>query len=67
MDVETRSGVHLAGLNGQQRRPRKIEHGMKAYRYHRYGTPDVLRLEDVEVPLPSDDEVLVRIRAVSLN
>jgi NADPH:quinone reductase-like Zn-dependent oxidoreductase len=32
-----------------------------------YGTPDILRLEEVPTPLPSEGEVLVRIRAASLN
>ena len=33
----------------------------------RYGTPDVLRLEDVATPVPDKGEVLVRIRAASAN
>jgi len=33
----------------------------------RYGTPDVLRLEEVATPVPGDGEVLVRIRAASVN
>jgi len=33
----------------------------------RYGGPEVLRVVDVDPPVPSDDEVLVRVRAVSLN
>jgi NADPH:quinone reductase-like Zn-dependent oxidoreductase len=40
---------------------------MKAILCRRYGGPDVLRLEDVAVPVPRDDEVLVRVQAASLN
>ena len=40
---------------------------MKAVVYTRYGPPDVLRLTDVETPVPKDDEVLVKVHAVSLN
>src|SRR5215813_3658203 len=40
---------------------------MKAVVYTRYGSPDVLRLTDVDTPVPGDGEVLVKVRAVSLN
>jgi len=40
---------------------------MKAVVYTRYGPPDVLRMTDVDTPTPRDNEVLVRVRAVSLN
>jgi NADPH:quinone reductase-like Zn-dependent oxidoreductase len=40
---------------------------MKAVVYTRYGPPDVLTLTDLETPVPRDDEVLVEVRAVSLN
>ena len=40
---------------------------MKAIVYCEYGSPDVLKLEDVEKPMPKDDELLVRVRAASLN
>ena len=40
---------------------------MKAVVYTRYGPPDVLQLTDVQAPVPKDDEVLVRVHAVSLN
>jgi NADPH:quinone reductase-like Zn-dependent oxidoreductase len=40
---------------------------MKAIVYSNYGSPDVLRCEDVEMPTPGDFEVLVRVRAASVN
>jgi NADPH:quinone reductase-like Zn-dependent oxidoreductase len=40
---------------------------MKAITYDRYGSPDVLRLADVDRPVPGDHDVLVRVRAASLN
>ncbi len=40
---------------------------MKAAIYTRYGSPDVIRIVDVQEPVPTDKEVLVRIRAASVN
>ena len=40
---------------------------MKAAVRYRYGTPDVVELADVERPTPTDDQVLVRVRAASVN
>ncbi len=40
---------------------------MKAVTYCDYGTADVLRFGDVQKPTPADDEVLVRVRAASVN
>ena len=40
---------------------------MKAVVYTRYGPPDVLRMTDVPTPTPAANEVLVKVRAVSLN
>jgi NADPH:quinone reductase-like Zn-dependent oxidoreductase len=40
---------------------------MKAVVYARYGLPDVLRFTEVERPAPKDNEVLVKVHAVSLN
>ncbi len=40
---------------------------MKAIVYTQYGSPDVLQLTEVAKPIPKDDEVLIQIRAASLN
>ncbi len=40
---------------------------MKAILHTRYGSPDVLQLEDVEKPAPKDGEVLIKIHAASVN
>ncbi len=40
---------------------------MRAIVYHAYGSPDVLKLEEVQKPIPQDDEVLVQVHAASVN
>jgi len=40
---------------------------MKAIVYCEYGSPDVLKFDDVEKPVPSDGQVLIKVRAASLN
>ncbi|HEY8186717.1 MAG TPA: NAD(P)-dependent alcohol dehydrogenase [Pyrinomonadaceae bacterium] len=40
---------------------------MKAMVYHKSGSGDVLKLEEVEKPVPKDDEVLIKVRAASVN
>ena len=40
---------------------------MKAAVYTRYGPPDVVHITDVEKPSPKDNEVLIKVRAASVN
>jgi NADPH:quinone reductase-like Zn-dependent oxidoreductase len=40
---------------------------MKAIVCHRYGSPDVLELEEIDTPVAGDDQVLVRVQAASAN
>jgi NADPH:quinone reductase-like Zn-dependent oxidoreductase len=40
---------------------------LKAAVYHRYGPPDVIRIEDVPTPTPKPNEILVRVRATTVS
>ena len=40
---------------------------MKAIVLRSYGSPDALRYEDIEKPTAADDEVLIKVRAASVN
>src|SRR5215813_6596763 len=40
---------------------------MRAAVYRRYGPPDVVKIEDVEPPSPKENEVLLKVRAASVN
>jgi NADPH:quinone reductase-like Zn-dependent oxidoreductase len=40
---------------------------VKAIVYEQYGSPDVLHLAEVEKPIPTDDQLLIRVRAASIN
>jgi NADPH:quinone reductase-like Zn-dependent oxidoreductase len=54
--------------NTTEREQRAGEHeDMRAIVYHTYGSPDVLKLEAVQKPVPQDDKVLVQVHATSVN
>jgi NADPH:quinone reductase-like Zn-dependent oxidoreductase len=40
---------------------------MKAIVFTKYGTPDVLELKEIDKPIPKEDEVLIKVYAVSIN
>lgn len=40
---------------------------MRAVVHDRYGSPDVLRIEEVEKPVPKEDEVLIKVHATTVN
>jgi NADPH:quinone reductase-like Zn-dependent oxidoreductase len=40
---------------------------MKAVVHTKYGSSDVLQLKEVERPTPKDNEVLIKVQAVSVN
>ncbi|HTV53972.1 MAG TPA: hypothetical protein VMI06_03570 [Terriglobia bacterium] len=40
---------------------------MRAAVYRKYGPPEVVRIEEVQKPVPKDNEVLIEVRAASVN
>ena len=40
---------------------------MKAILHTRYGSPDLLELKEVEKPTPGENQVLIKVRAASIN
>jgi NADPH:quinone reductase-like Zn-dependent oxidoreductase len=60
METATTSTATGSALNGQK-------HTMRAAVRERFGPPRVIEIRDVDKPAPADDEVLVRIRAASIN
>lgn len=40
---------------------------MKAVVYTHYGSPDVLEIREIQKPVPNDDQVLIKVRAASIN
>jgi len=40
---------------------------MQAIVYHQYGSPDVLQCQEIEKPAPGDGQVLIKVRAASVN
>jgi len=40
---------------------------MKAIVYKKYGSPDVLQMEEVEKPTPDENQVLIKVHAASIN
>src|SRR2546421_12906273 len=40
---------------------------MKAIQVNQFGGPEVLQIEDVEVPRPQQNEILVRVKAAGVN
>jgi NADPH:quinone reductase-like Zn-dependent oxidoreductase len=54
-------------LTGANPRTSYASTAMKAIVYHNYGPPDVLVLEDIEKPVPSENDVMIKVRAASVN
>lgn len=40
---------------------------MKAIQVHEFGSPDVLKLEDVAEPIPAPGQVVMRVKAIGVN
>jgi NADPH:quinone reductase-like Zn-dependent oxidoreductase len=47
--------------------PAVVDDRVKAVVQDRYGPPEVLRIEEVERPVPKDDELLIRVRAATVS
>ena len=59
--------AYWTSTNDCQQSIRQGGERMKAIKFCEYGPPDVLKVEEIEKPVPKDNELLVRVRAASLN
>ncbi len=66
----TQANVQPRVLRGQQRIHTgclRKDNNMKAMVYHKYGSPDVLQLEEVEKPAAKNNEALIKVHATSVS
>jgi NADPH:quinone reductase-like Zn-dependent oxidoreductase len=61
------AALSLAGTALGQTPGPSVGPRMKAIVYHEFGSPDVLRLEEIEKPVPLDNQLLIRVRGASVN
>jgi NADPH:quinone reductase-like Zn-dependent oxidoreductase len=59
--------VYWTSKSGCERYSAAPANPIKAVVQCDYGTPDVLQIKEIEKPTPADDQLLVRVRAVSVN
>ena len=59
--------AYWTSTNDCSRNATTLTHAMTAVRYCEYGSADVVKVESVEKPVPNDTQVLIRVRAASLN
>lgn len=57
----------MVELHAVRKRGEREIHTMKSLVYDIYGSPDVLRIEEAEIPVPKVDEVLIEVHAASVN
>ena len=66
--LDTKYCSHIGYYINTAHPAREQDYSMKALRFHEFGPPaDVLQLEEIPTPTPTDDEVLVRLTARSVN
>lgn len=59
--------IYLWATGARQDAIETGEPHMKAVVYSEYGSPDVLKIRDIKKPVPNDDQVLIKVRAASIN
>ena len=65
--VATLVAVLVSGVAASRSAPASESGKMRAIVIHAYGGPDVMKLEEVARPEPTEDEVLIRVVAASIN